>query len=147
MPARRIVQVAGKDVRLLTGGDGPPLLYLHAVGADVDWLEIHDRLARHFTVHLPAHPGFAESTGIEQVDGIADVVLHYVDLLGVLGLRAVPVVGASFGGASSGSSWWTPSGSGSTPRRSGSSSGRRRRNSPRCSSTTRTIPSRRCCVP
>jgi len=40
MPARRIVQVAGKDVRLLTGGDGPPLLYLHAVGADVDWLEI-----------------------------------------------------------------------------------------------------------
>ena len=98
MPARRIVQVAGKDVRLLTGGDGPPLLYLHAVGADVDWLEIHDRLARHFTVHLPAHPGFAESTGIEQVDGIADVVLHYVDLLGVLGLRAVPVVGASFGG-------------------------------------------------
>ena len=57
MPERRTVQVAGKDVRLLTGGDGPPLLYLHAVGADVDWLEIHDRLARRFTVHLPMGTG------------------------------------------------------------------------------------------
>ena len=98
MPERRTVRVAGKDVRLLVGGAGPPLLYLHSVGADVDWLEAHDRLASRFTVHLPAHPGFAESTGVDQVDGIFDLVLHYVDLLGALGLGAVPVVGASFGG-------------------------------------------------
>src|SRR5207244_8836834 len=98
MPERRTVRVAGKDVRLLVGGGGPPLLYLHSVGADVDWLEAHDRLARRFTVHLPAHPGFAESTGVEQLDGVFDLVLHYVDLLDVLGLRSVPMVGASFAG-------------------------------------------------
>jgi len=97
-PERRTVRVGTKDVRLLVGGDGPPLLYLHSVGADVDWLEAHERLARRFTVHLPAHPGFAESTGVEQVDGIFDVVLHYVDLLAALGLARVPVVGTSFGG-------------------------------------------------
>jgi pimeloyl-ACP methyl ester carboxylesterase len=98
MPERRQIDVAGKRVRMLVGGKGPALLYLHGVGADVDWLEAHERLAEHFTVHLPAHPGFDESTGIEDVDGILDYVLHYVDLLSALGLAAAPVVGTSLGG-------------------------------------------------
>ena len=55
-------------------------------------------LAARFTVHLPAHPGFDESTGLEQVDGMFDYVLHYVDLLDTLRLGAVPVVGTSLGG-------------------------------------------------
>jgi pimeloyl-ACP methyl ester carboxylesterase len=98
MPERRTIEVAGKSVRLLTGGSGPQLLYLHSVGADVDWLEAHERLAEKFTVLLPAHPGFAESTGVEELDGMFDLVLHYVDLLDALGLPATSVVGASFGG-------------------------------------------------
>jgi len=98
MPERRTVEVDGRQVRLLVGGSGPPLVYLHSVGTDVDWLEAHERLGTRFTVHLPAHPGFAESTGIEDIDGIFDLALHYADLLGALGLGAVPVVGASFGG-------------------------------------------------
>lgn len=64
VPERRTIEVAGTSVRLLVGGSGPPLLYLHSLGADVDWIEAHDRLATRFTVHLPAHPGFAESTGV-----------------------------------------------------------------------------------
>jgi len=98
MPERRMVEVDGKQVRLLVGGSGPPLLYLHGAGADVEWLEAHDRLAARFTVHLPAHPGFDESTGLEQVDGMFDYVLHYVDLLDTLRLGSVPVVGTSLGG-------------------------------------------------
>ena len=97
-PERRTVAVDGQETRLLVGGDGPPLLYLHGLGGDVEWLEAHDRLAARFTVHVPAHPGFAESTGIEHVDGILDYVLHYVDFLGTLGLDRVPVVGTSLGG-------------------------------------------------
>jgi pimeloyl-ACP methyl ester carboxylesterase len=96
-PARRTVAVDGREIRVLTGGDGPPLVYLHSLGADVDWLEAHDRLATRFTVYLPAHPGFAESTGGEEMEGIFDLVLHYVDLLAALRLGAVPVVGTSFG--------------------------------------------------
>ena len=98
MPDRRMLEVAGKQVRLLVGGSGPPLLYLHGLGGDVEWLEAHERLAARYSVHLPAHPGFAESTGVEQVDDVFDDVLHYVDLLDTLGLRRVPVVGSSLGG-------------------------------------------------
>ena len=98
MPERTIVKVADRDVRLLVGGSGPPLLYLHSAGADVEWGEVHERLAAERTVHLPAHPGFAESTGVERVDGIFDLVLHYVDLMDVLGWRSVAVLGVSLGG-------------------------------------------------
>ena len=98
MPERRTLEVDGRQVRLLVGGSGPPLVYLHSLGGDVEWLEAHERLGSRFTVHLPAHPGFAESTGVEQIDGIFDYVLHYVDLLDALDLRAVPLVGTSLGG-------------------------------------------------
>ena len=98
MPDRRMLEVAGKQVRLLVGGSGPPLLYLHGLGGDVEWLEAHERLAARYSVHLPAHPGFAESTGVEQVDDVFDYVLHYTDLLDTLGLRRVAVAGSSLGG-------------------------------------------------
>jgi pimeloyl-ACP methyl ester carboxylesterase len=98
MPDRRTIEVDGRQVRLLVGGSGPPLLYLHSLGGDVEWLEAHERLAARFTVHLPAHPGFAESTGGAELDGIFEWVLHYTDLLDALDLRAAPVIGASLGG-------------------------------------------------
>lgn len=98
MPEHRTVALDGRQVRLLVGGQGPPLLYLHSLGADVDWGEAHERLASRCRVHLPAHPGFAESTGVEQIDAIFDYVLHYVDLLDALDLPSVPVVGTSLGG-------------------------------------------------
>ena len=98
MPERKTVTVGTKQVRLLEGGSGAPLLYLHSAGMDVEWLEVHERLAKKFRVLLPAHPGFADSTGLEEVDGIFDLVLHYTDLLDVLGLGAVPMVGTSLGG-------------------------------------------------
>jgi pimeloyl-ACP methyl ester carboxylesterase len=98
MPERRMVEVDGRQVRLLVGGSGPPLLYLHSLGGDVEWLEAHERLAARFTVHLPAHPGFAESTGGGQLDGIFEWVLHYLELLDGLRVGPVPVVGTSLGG-------------------------------------------------
>ena len=35
MAEQRTIEVAGKSVRLLVGGSGPPLLYLHSLGGDV----------------------------------------------------------------------------------------------------------------
>ncbi len=98
MPEQRTLGVGAKDVRLLVGGEGPPLLYLHGAGPDVEWLEAHERLAARHTVYLPAHPGFSSSTGIDEVDGIFDLVLHYVDLLDALELETTAVVGTSLGG-------------------------------------------------
>jgi pimeloyl-ACP methyl ester carboxylesterase len=93
-----MLDVGGKQIRLLVGGRGPGLLYLHSAGADLEWLDAHERLAAHFTVHLPAHPGFGESTGLDEVDDVFDLVLHYADLQDACGLRGAPVVGTSFGG-------------------------------------------------
>lgn len=98
MPETRTLDVGGKRIRVLSGGRGPDLLYLHSASADVAWLDLHERLAARFTVHLPAHPGFAESTGLEDVDEMLDLVLHYADLQDACGLRGSAVVGASFGG-------------------------------------------------
>jgi pimeloyl-ACP methyl ester carboxylesterase len=70
------------------------------VGGDAEWLPLFDQLAQHFTVYQPLHPGFGRSGGLEKIDGIEDLVLHYVDVLAALGPHAGPVhvVGSSFGG-------------------------------------------------
>jgi pimeloyl-ACP methyl ester carboxylesterase len=98
MPEKRTLDVGGKQIRMLVGGRGPALLYLHSAGADLEWLDAHERLGARFTVHLPAHPGFSESTGLDAVDDVLDLVLHYADLQDACGLAGAPVVGTSFGG-------------------------------------------------
>jgi pimeloyl-ACP methyl ester carboxylesterase len=98
MPEKKTIEVGGKQIRMLVGGRGPNVLYLHSAGADVEWLDAHERLAACCTVHLPAHPGFSESTGLDDVDDVFDLVLHYGDLQDACGLRGAPIVGTSFGG-------------------------------------------------
>jgi len=91
------VDVAGRKTQLTVGGEGPPLLYLHSAGGETEWMPFHEGLARSFRVYLPAHPGFALSEGLDQIDDIYDLVWHYVDLLDELKLDRVPVVGFSLG--------------------------------------------------
>jgi pimeloyl-ACP methyl ester carboxylesterase len=94
----RFPTVAGKKTQLTVGGSGPPLLYLHSAGGETEWMPFHEQLARHFTVYLPAHPGFADSKGLEEVRDIYDYAWHYVDLINELKLGPVPIVGFSLGG-------------------------------------------------
>lgn len=89
--------IAGKKTQLTVGGSGPPLLYLHSAAGETEWMPFHEQLARHFTVYLPAHPGFADSKGLEQVRDIYDYAWHYVDFLTELKLGPVPIVGFSLG--------------------------------------------------
>ena len=89
--------IAGKKTQLTVGGEGPPLLYLHSAGGETDWMPFHAELAKHFTVYLPAHPGFADSKGLEQIKDIYDLAWHYVDFLTEQKLGPVPVVGFSLG--------------------------------------------------
>ncbi len=95
-----MLTVYGAPVELRRAGSGPPLLYLHGGGGDSLWLPMFDRLAERFTVYHPSHPGFGGSGGLEHIDGIEDMVFHYVDVITALGLHKAPlnVVGSSFGG-------------------------------------------------
>jgi pimeloyl-ACP methyl ester carboxylesterase len=96
-PTTTFPVIAGKKTQLTVGGSGPPLLYLHSAGGETEWMPFHEALAKHFTVYLPAHPGFADSGGLDQVRDIYDYAWHYVDLLAHLRLSRVPVVGFSLG--------------------------------------------------
>lgn len=96
-PTTTFPVIAGKKTQLTIGGEGPPLLYLHSASGETEWMPFHELLAQHFTVFLPAHPGFADSKGLEEVRDIYDYAWHYVDLIQELKLGPVPVVGFSLG--------------------------------------------------
>jgi pimeloyl-ACP methyl ester carboxylesterase len=79
-------------------GQGPPLLYLHGPFGFVEQ-EFAQRLAEHYTVYVPAHPGFEGTSGFDELGStVFDLVLHYDDVLRELGLpRSLAVVGHSYG--------------------------------------------------
>jgi len=96
-PTTSFLTTAGKKTQLTVGGEGPPLLYLHSAGGETEWMPFHAKLAEHFTVQLPAHPGFADSKGLEQIRDVADLAWHYVDFLAEQKRGPVPIVGFSLG--------------------------------------------------
>src|SRR5438105_11522728 len=98
MTRAREVTVRGVPVRLLSGGAGPALLFLHGAGGAGRWLPFQDHLARRFAVEFPSHPGHGGSPAAEWIEHISDLAFHYLDLLDLLGLERVHLVGASFGG-------------------------------------------------
>lgn len=92
------IEVRGIRIKMMRGGSGPELLYLHGAGGSGIWLPAFEMLAQDFTVLAPTHPGFAGSDGYDEIDSIHDLVFHYVNLADVLGLRKPFVVGSSLGG-------------------------------------------------
>jgi pimeloyl-ACP methyl ester carboxylesterase len=94
-----VIDVCGRPTAILSGGEGPPFVYLHStLGESVRWLPFHAAWAKHFTVYAPLHPGFGQSGGFDQVDTIEDMAFHYVELFDALGLEEVILGGASLGG-------------------------------------------------
>ncbi|HKS92544.1 MAG TPA: alpha/beta hydrolase [Tepidiformaceae bacterium] len=94
------VEVSGGAfrVRVASFGGGPPLLYLHGFDGFPGEAPYLMHLAQTHTVILPEHPGFGQSTGIEQIDDILDITLYYRTLIETLGHDRVDVVGHSLGG-------------------------------------------------
>ena len=93
-----MLEVRGTKIQLLKGGMGDPLLYLHSAGGEVMWLPFFEALSRHFTVYLPAQPGFSKSEGLEKIDTMEDLVFHITDLMDQLELDKPNIVGLSLGG-------------------------------------------------
>jgi pimeloyl-ACP methyl ester carboxylesterase len=96
-PREDIVSIAGCRTFVMRGGEGPPLLYLHAARGGA-WLPFLERLARRFHVVAPEHPGFGRSETPAWLDDIHDLAYFTLDLMEALGLSGTHVVGASLGG-------------------------------------------------
>ena len=84
-------------IQLWRGGSGPTLVYLHSAGGEATHPAL-DQLTESFEVVVPVFPGFAESEGIDEIDGVEDAVFHLLDVWELLGLDAPPVLGLSLGG-------------------------------------------------
>jgi pimeloyl-ACP methyl ester carboxylesterase len=89
--------VNGIPVQMLTAGAGAPLLFLHGAGI---WHGFDFALpwAAGRKVLIPIHPGWPGSGDDASFTSVHDYVMHYLDLIDVLGLDRVDLVGLSMGG-------------------------------------------------
>jgi pimeloyl-ACP methyl ester carboxylesterase len=97
-PSAARLELAGGSIGYLSGGSGPPLLLLHGGGGAGQWTAAHAIWARDHRVIAPDHPGFASSEELAAIEGVDDLVYHYLEVMDRLELERPAVVGCSFGG-------------------------------------------------
>lgn len=95
--ATEFVELGNKKIQVTIGGSGPPLVYLHSAGGETDWMPFHAALAERFRVYAPAAPGFALSSGLDEIDNMHDLAWHTIDLLKAFKIERAPLVGFSLG--------------------------------------------------
>jgi pimeloyl-ACP methyl ester carboxylesterase len=81
-----------------TAGAGPPLLFLHGGDYVAQNSAVLDRLAGHWRVTAPRHPGFGHSERPEGFRTVHDLAYLYLDWLDRERAGGVVVVGSSLGG-------------------------------------------------
>jgi pimeloyl-ACP methyl ester carboxylesterase len=98
-PSEQILELqSGRwKTRVLSAGDGQPVVFLHGAGG-LTWDPWLDALSERYRVIAPEHPGSGGSQGVEHLEDLLDLVLYYAELLDALGLPSVALVGHSFGG-------------------------------------------------
>ncbi|HVB17447.1 MAG TPA: alpha/beta hydrolase [Stellaceae bacterium] len=92
------IDVDGIAVETAIAGTGPPLLFLHGGDFVAQNQACLDRLARHFRVIAPRHPGFGTTPRPPWFRTVHDIAYLYLDLIDRLDLRDAMLVGHSFGG-------------------------------------------------
>ena len=100
MPETINLEMRGGDFRATveSGGDGPPLLYLHGAVGQKGWAPFLERLSQQFTVYAPYIPGYGEASGLEHLADLTDLTLYHLALLDALGVGRANVVGHFLGG-------------------------------------------------
>lgn len=74
-------QVGDCPLTVLRGGNGEPALVLHGCRDAVGWTPFHDRLAQHFEVFAPFHPGFGGTPRPAAVETVEDLAYLYLDFV------------------------------------------------------------------
>ncbi len=91
--------VAGRRVRYLDHGDGPPLVLLHGMACCWEWwLEVVPELGRHHRVLAVDLPGFGRSDALPPPAEMAEHATVVLGLLQQLGVAPAVVAGHSMGG-------------------------------------------------
>ena len=93
-----MLELRGTRIRVLRGGSGPPLIFLHGASGHVGWLPFLDTLSQRFDAIVPEHPGFGASDDPSWLDRPADLAYFYLDLIEHLHLDRVHLIGTSLGG-------------------------------------------------
>ena len=96
--------VDGDDVSIhyRTGGDGPPLVFLHGIGLDaatVSWRHALPALAKQRTVYAPDLPGHGESDKPDRAYTTAYYLETVSAFLDALEISTPAIAGLSMGGA------------------------------------------------
>lgn len=97
-PTGETIAIRGTRIRVIRGGGGPPLIFLHGASGHVGWLPFLDRLSRVFHVIAPEHPGFGQSDDPAWLERVDDLAYFYLDMMGALDLERVHLMGTSLGG-------------------------------------------------
>lgn len=84
--------------RLMRGGAGMPLLYLHGANGVPQVPGFLEELSADWDVLVPEHPGFGESDDPGWLECMDDLAYHYLDWLDRLGIDRLHVIGCSLGG-------------------------------------------------
>ena len=88
----------GTRCRVLEGGSGTPVVFLHSAGGLLKDNPFLDDLARRHHVFAPEWPGYGESSGEALLEDMQDFALHGWDLVDALGLSRPNLIGHSMGG-------------------------------------------------
>lgn len=96
--ARSTLTLAGVEIELFQGGNGPTLLFLHGGGGLQPNAPFLQQLSRRFRVVAPMHPGFGRSALPFWMDAVDDFAYIHLELIDRLKLDHILLVGASIGG-------------------------------------------------
>ena len=91
-------KVRDVNVRMLRGGSGPPVVFLHGANGLPPWLPFFDLLAAKCDLRVPEHPGYGTSDNPAWLRNVGDLAMYYLDFLDELGLDKVHLIGQSLGG-------------------------------------------------
>jgi pimeloyl-ACP methyl ester carboxylesterase len=91
-------KVRDVNVRMLRGGSGPPVLFLHGANGLPQWLPFFEQIAARCDLRVPEHPGYGTSDNPAWLRDIGDLAMYYLDFLDGLDEPKVHIVGQSLGG-------------------------------------------------
>ena len=94
---REELTVNGVKTVVYSGGQGKPVVLFHGAGT-LTGFDFAAPWTEKFRVIAPYHPGFGESGDDNDLSGLHDYVMHYLDLFDALELETFSLVGLSLGG-------------------------------------------------